>query len=90
MCFIILEIGDSKNIALSCCANILHALFWFLRLHIREMFSEGVVRQWHRLPREMLQTPSLEVFKNCGDVAMRDMVDGLVVGPGDLSVLFQP
>jgi len=34
------------------------------RLDIRK--NEGAARQWHRLPREVVETPSLEVFKNCG------------------------
>jgi len=38
---------------------------------------------------------SLEMFRNCMDVALRDMVgghgrDGLMVGLDDLSGLFQP
>ena len=42
-----------------------------------------------------VESPSLEVFKSRGDVALRDMVrghggDGLTVGLGDLSGLFQP
>ena len=41
-----------------------------------------------------MQSPSLEVFKKCVDVALKDVVSGhsgggLVVGLGDLRGLFQ-
>ena len=29
-----------------------------------------------QLPRKVLQSPSLEVLKNCVDVALRDVVSG--------------
>jgi len=32
--------------------------------------------QWHRLPRAVVESQSLEVFKNHIDVALRDVVSG--------------
>ena len=44
------------------------------RLGIRKNLFPGVVRYWNRLLREVMESLSLEILKNCVDVAPRDMV----------------
>jgi len=45
------------------------------RLHIRKkFFTLEVVRHWHRLPREAVDAPSLEVFKARLDGALSSLV----------------
>jgi len=49
----------------------------------KNFFPERVVRPWTRLPRAVVESPSLEGFKKRVDVAVGDMVQQAWWGWGD-------
>ena len=60
--------AGTVKLPLKCCELLYQAGF-------EETFLlRNVVLQWHRLPREVVESPSLEVLKNRVDVALRDVV----------------
>jgi len=40
----------------------------------KNFFTERVVDHWNRLCREVVESPSLEIFKRCADMALKEMV----------------
>ncbi|KFZ65858.1 hypothetical protein N321_08709, partial [Antrostomus carolinensis] len=40
----------------------------------RNFFTVGVPEHWNRLPREGVESPSLETFKTCLDTFLCDLI----------------
>lgn len=55
--------------------NVLRMYHWKFRFDIsNNFFPERVVKYWNRLPREVVESPCLGLFKRYVDVAIRDVV----------------
>ncbi|KAK4805823.1 hypothetical protein QYF61_000429 [Mycteria americana] len=65
------QVAEAANGILACVRNSVASR---TRAVIGNFFPKRVVQHWHRLPRDVVESPSLEVFKSRVDVALGDMV----------------
>ena len=64
----------SFHTSVSLCLQPLLARRQDIRRLGKKSFLKIAAVQWHRLPREVVVPPSLEVFKTCVDMALREKV----------------
>lgn len=54
----------------------------------KNLFSERVIGHWNGQSRELVESPSLELFKQRLDVALSAVVDTAMLGPWSASEHF--
>jgi len=78
----LLVISNCSRFCLEECIFRIALVVWLDTLGIRRKFSRRVIMQWYRLLRDVVESSSLEVFKNHGDVALKDVVGTKGLGWG--------